>query len=275
MDPVLHALDAHSHPQFPPYDEDRGAVIERAKKAGVGIIAVGTQRSSSESAVALARQYPGFVWATTGFHPAHFVREWHHDKNEQESPERESFSSEALAALAMLPEVVAIGECGLDYFRSSTEEDRAAQEQGFLDQMEVGKKAGKPLMIHCRGAFPDLLRILAGHGKLLRAHDPGVIHFFSGSTEEARALLGLGFAFTFGGVITFASQYDEVIRYIPSDRLLTETDAPYVTPAPHRGKRNEPAYVSYVLDRMAELKGTDPAAMGERTLENARRIFGI
>lgn len=270
----------HSHPQFPAYDGDRDAVLRRLRDSGTGVIAVGTQFSTSEAALALADAYPDFVWATVGFHPGHLRDDWHHDVNEQGGSEPEVFDREKLRVLLRHPKAVAVGECGLDYFVRKDQspigdEEKKRQGDVLRAQMELASEEGKPLMIHCRSAFPDLLKMLTTHRELLRSSDPGVIHFFSGTPDEVEQLLNLGFSFTFGGVITFVHDYDKVIANIPLEKLLAETDAPYVTPAPHRGKRNEPVYVSFVLSRLAELKDTSVEVMREETLSNARRIFGI
>jgi TatD DNase family protein len=130
-------------------------------------------------------------------------------------------------------------------------------------------------MIHCRDAFADLIQILKESSANPLGANPGIIHFFTGTSDEARALLGLGFSFTFGGVITFARNYDELIRLVPLDRLLSETDAPYVAPAPYRGRRNEPAYVVEVVKKLAELKDVSLDGMREQIGKNVRRVFGV
>jgi len=128
-------------------------------------------------------------------------------------------------------------------------------------------------MIHCRSAFADLIDILTGNSKSLDSQTPGIIHFFTGTKEDAKSLLNLGFVFTFGGVVTFTRDYDEVIRMIPMDSILSETDAPYVTPVPHRGKRNEPGYVIEVVKKLADVRKVSTDQMAENIWANARRIF--
>jgi TatD DNase family protein len=136
----------------------------------------------------------------------------------------------------------------------------------FIKQIELAIETKKPLMVHCRQAFDDLIHIL---------NTPGVIHFFTGTKEDAKKLLDMGFSFSFGGVITFARDYDEVIRYIPIEHILLETDAPYVTPVPHRGKRNEPMYVMEVAKKTAEIKGLSFEEICATTSENARKMFRL
>lgn len=269
-------LDAHTHVHFPAYGDDTEAVLARAKEAGVKMITVGTQTSTSESAIEFAKKHPGTVWATVGFHPAHFSENWHHDTNEQEESFPEEFDIDKLKELAEAKEVVAIGECGLDYYRLEQDDlvSKDKQKKAFIEQIYLARDVNKPLMIHCRNAFGDLIDILEANRDALLEF-PGVIHFFSGDLGEAEALLDMGFAFTFGGVITFARDYDEVIDFLPLSAILSETDAPYVTPAPYRGKRNEPAYVVEVVKKIAELKKIDVDVAAENISRNAERIFGI
>ena len=280
-------LDAHGHVQFLNYDVDREEVVSRAKSTGVKMITVGTQASTSLAAIRLSEQYPEGMWATVGFHPGHLVlaEHWHHDKSEQEHAEQEEFAPEKLKELAKHPKVVAIGECGLDYHRfqrdpvsgggfriNHDKEVKARQAEAFIAQIEIARGLGKPLMIHCRDAFRDLIAILKEHGKDLK---PGMVHFFTGTVEDAKELLNLGYYFNFGGVVTFTRDYDEQIKLIGPDRILSETDAPYVSPEPFRGKRNEPAYVVYTVGKLAEILGLGEEEMKNKIWENARRIFDI
>ncbi len=269
-------IDAHTHIHFRAYEADVDAVLERAKAAGVRMITVGTQSSTSKTAVEFARSNPGWVWAAAGFHPGHFASEWHHDKNEQAETEREVFDLAKLREIASAPEVVAIGECGLDYFRIPEEDaaTRKMQKEGFIAQLHLSRDLKKPLMIHCRAAFPDLIDILEHHKSSLNS-PAGAIHFFSGNLDEAKKLLDLGFVFTFGGVVTFSRDYDEVIKFLPVENILPETDAPYVAPNPYRGKRNEPAYVVETIKKLAELKGLSSEEFGKISFETATRIFGL
>ena len=293
-----HFLDAHTHVQFSGYDADRDMVIKRALDADVRMINVGTQRDTSRAAVSLAERYSGELYAAIGLHPIHTSRSFH-DVQELGGGEvgsaaaegaikaftsrGEVFDMEYYRALALNPVTVALGECGLDYFHFNDDEPREAQiarqKDAFAAQIELSKDVKKPLMIHCRDAFPELTAMLRPH-----AHElpPGVIHFFTGTPDDARALLELGFSFTFGGVITFPPRkgktqgdYDEAISLIPIDHIMSETDAPYVAPAPFRGKRNEPTYVVHTVARLAELKGVSTDEMKTQIWANGKRIFGI
>lgn len=270
-------FDAHAHPQFAAYNEDREEVVRRAIKAGVGMVAVGTQKDTSRRTLELAGEHPGHIWAAVGLHPIHTSKSYH-DAEELGGGEAakaftsrgEEFDYEYYKKLAGDPKVVAIGECGLDYFRDKSDETIKRQKEGFVAQIELAAELKKPLMIHCRAAFPDLMEIL--QAEKARLHG-GITHFFSGSAEDARKLLEFGFYFTFGGVITFARDYDGIIRMIPLDRILSETDAPYVSPAPYRGKRNEPAYVVEVVKKLAEIKNVSLEKTAEQIWQNAKNAF--
>lgn len=278
----MQSFDAHTHVQFSAFDQDRDEVMARAKDAGVGMINVGTQRETSEAAIQLAEKYDD-VYASVGLHPIHTSRSFH-DAQELGGGEAakaftsrgEVFDMAAYRQLAAHPKVVAIGECGLDYFRLGEDENREAkiaqQKEALWEQIALSREVGKPLMIHCRNAFPDLIAVLRSNRRDLRA---GVVHFFTGTPADTEALLDLGFSFTFGGVITFARDYDEVIRMVPIDRILSETDAPYLTPVPYRSKRNEPIYVVETIKKLAELKGVSVETLSAQIVESARRIFGI
>ncbi len=280
--PEIKFFDAHTHVHFAAYDGDRDDVIKRASDLGIGMVTVGTQTSSSKRAVEAAKDNAN-IWAAVGFHPSHFAREWYHDKNEQVSAEREEFNVSELEKLADNEKVVAIGECGLDYSRveAGDEDTRKRQKEGFVEQVELAARVGKPLMIHCRNAhstgsgqaFGDLIDILGANRKKLTKQP--IIHFFSGNKEEAGKLLEFGAYFTFGGVITFSRDYDEVIKILPMDRILSETDAPYVAPLPHRGKRNESAYVIETVKKLAEIKLVSTESIAHQILNNAEDIFNI
>lgn len=280
-------FDAHTHVQFAAYEGDRREVIERALKANVSMINVGTQADTSAAAIKLANEYNDGVYASVGLHPVHTEKSFH-DEQELGGGEAakvftsrgEDFDYDNYKKMALDPKVVAIGECGLDYYHLS-EESKARQKEIFIKQIELAKEIQKPLMIHCRNAFTDIIEILNSELKNLNS-PPGVVHFFTGTTEDAKKLMELGFSFTFGGAVTFqpkagkpASGYDEVIKFIPLERILSETDAPYVAPMPYRGKRNEPAYVIETVKKLAEIKKVPVDEMASAILDNASRIFNI
>jgi TatD DNase family protein len=277
-------FDAHTHVQFSVFDADRDEVMARAKAVGVGMINVGTQKDTSQAAIALTEKYDG-AYAAIGLHPIHTGKSYHDEQELGGGDGAKAFTSRGevfdvatYRLLAMHPKTVAIGECGLDYFRFNETEDRETQikkqKAAFVAQMELSHEIKKPLMIHCRNAFADLIRVIKENRALLNG-EPGVIHFFTGTPDDARALLDLGFSFTFGGVVTFARNYDETIKMIPIDRILSETDAPYLAPVPYRGKRNEPAYVSETVKKLAELKNIPAHEISAQILTNAKRIFAL
>ncbi len=282
MNPTL--IDVHTHVQFHAFSEDADAVIRRALDAGVWMVTVGTQKDTSRKAIGIAERYQEGVYATVGLHPIHTEKSYH---DEQElgiaNKELGGFTSRGeeidyayYKKLAMHPRVVGIGECGLDYYRIANKElGIEKQKKAFIEQIELSLEVKKPLMVHCRNAFKDLIEILNSYFPIRNSRSPGIIHFFSGTTDDARRLLDLGFSFSFGGVITFAQDYDEVIRYIPLERILVETDAPYVAPAPHRGKRNEPSYIEEVAKKLAEVKNVSIMDVAIETTKNARNVFGI
>ncbi len=287
-------FDSHTHIQFPAYDADREEVLARAKKAGVKMIAIGTQYSTSLSGVALAEKYPEDVWASIGFHPNHAVAVgWYHDSKEQKAAESEIFDKKKFEELARNPKVVAIGECGLDYYRltghSTWSMDQGAsikeaQKRVFMEQIEIAQSVGKLLMIHARpskgtdDAYEDVLGIfsspLYSRGRT-KVGDYKIIHFYEGSFAMTKKLVEAGYYFTFGGIITWKRDYDDILAYIPLERILLETDAPYVAPEPHRGERNEPAYVVETAKKLAELSGKTFEEVCEITTSNVKMVFGV
>ena len=277
MSQVPRLIDAHTHIQFAAYKDDRDEVIKRSLDAGIWLVNVGTQKDTSLEAIKLAEKYSEGVYATVGLHPVHTDKSFHDEAElgaDQTFTSRgEIFDDETYKKLAEHPKVVAIGECGLDYYRLEID-SKNKQKEAFIKQIELATEVKKPLMIHCRKAFDDLIDILKDNNPKLQTI-PGIIHFFSGDIVHATRLLDMGFYFTFGGVITFVHDYDKVVKLIPLDKILLETDAPYVTPVPYRGQHNEPSYVLEVAKKIGEIKGIDFEEISHHTVENARTIFGI
>lgn len=276
-------IDSHAHAQFAAYDADRDEVMKRALESRVGIINVGTLFSTSLAAVRLAEKYKDGVWATVGFHPSHAAPNAHHDTWEAREKNGGSFDYEAFRKLAKHPKVVAVGECGLDYYR--LEGDAVAvkekQKQVLESQLKLAAEVSKPLTLHCRpskgtaDAYDDLHNMLAASAGNFQSGLRGVVHFFAGNTATAKKFLDLGFYISFAGPITFASEYEDVVKYVPLDRILVETDAPYASPAPYRGKRNEPLYVFEISKKIAELHGLSFEEVSSRTLGNTKELFRI
>ena len=185
----------------------------------------------------------------------------------------EEFVFEYYKKLGQHGKVIAIGECGLDYYRLD-KETKLTQVKAFEEQIKLAFELKKPLMIHCREAFKDLIEALDANKKLL-INPAGIVHFFTGTKEYAEDLMKFGFSFSFGGVTTYARDYDEVIQYIGLDHIMLETDAPYVAPEPFRGKRNEPSYIPYVAAAIAKIFVADPAMVAQKTVENAQRVLRI
>ena len=255
-------VDIHSHLNFPEYDADREEVIARMKEKGVATITVGTSLETSQSAVELARLHDN-IFASIGIHPI--------------DDEGAMFDERAFEELVKDPKVVAIGECGLDYGKSGVidEELKAKQKILFEKQIDFAAAHDKSVMIHARNSNKDIIEILKEkkkhHGTKLR----GNAHFFTGTKEEAQDYFDLDFTISFTGVVTFARDYDEVIKYAPSDRIMSETDAPFVAPIPYRGKRNEPSFVIGVAQKIAEIRGEDAEKTRISLLNSAIQRFGL
>jgi len=272
--------DIHTHINLSAFKDDRDEVTKRALEAGVAHINVGTSLATSRRAVELAQLYEG-VYAAVGLHPVHTAEADHGEEEVGEGGKpfrshEEVVDHDALKVLASDPKVVAIGECGLDYFHT-TPESEAKQREAFRAQIALANELNKPLMLHirngkdsARNAYADAVEILKAEAKVL-----GNSHFFAGSVEDAKRFFDIGYTVSFTGVVTFTRDYDEVVRYAPVDMLHAETDAPYVTPVPYRGSRNEPAYVVEVVKKLAEIKGLEAEAFAAQLMENAGRIFGI
>lgn len=270
-------FDVHTHLQFHAFKDDADLVIQRALAAGIWMVNVGTQVDTSQAAINIAEKFKEGVYAAVGLHPIHTQKSFY-DKQElggaaEFTSRGENFDPVSYKKLAQHPKVVAIGECGLDYYRLEPD-TKEKQKKAFLQQIELAQEVSQPLMVHCRQAFGDLISVLTVN-RLALNDPPGIIHFFSGTKDDAKQLLDLGFSFSFGGVITFTRDYDEVLNYIPLNRLLLETDAPYVAPVPYRGRRNEPVYVVEVAKKLAEIKKTSMERVAETTFANANKIFHI
>jgi TatD DNase family protein len=252
-------VDTHAHLHDPAFDADRTRVIARARAAGVaGFLTIGTDVATSEAAVALAAAEPD-VYAAVGIHP--------HDARTADAA-----ALRRIAALARMPRVVAVGEIGLDYYRDLS--PRVAQRTALVAQIELARAVGKPVLLHCREAHADLLDVCLAEGV---AAVGGILHCFSGDLEVARRGLGLGLLISIAGPVTYPSarRLVEVVRALPLESLVVETDCPYLPPQPWRGQRNEPAYLPVTAARVAELLGVAVATIAAATTENAARVLGL
>jgi TatD DNase family protein len=254
-------VDSHAHLDAHQFDGDRDAVLRRAEDVGLrAVVNIGYNAATWRTTIALAEAHPG-IFACLGLHP-NDAADW----DETIIP--------ALESLHQHPKAVAVGETGLDYYRDYAPPEK--QQAAFRAQLALARRLGKPVVIHHREAHADLRSILreevAAHGLL-----NGVLHAFSGGPEFAAEMLDLGLHLGIGGPVTFRNATDlhEAVRLAPLDRLLIETDSPWLAPHPHRGRRNESAYVALVAARIAELRAMDAAGIARITTENARRFFAI
>lgn len=260
-------IDTHCHLDSIDFDIDREEILERMKSLDMGAITIGADLESSRKAIEIAKQNDK-IWACVGMHPEHITID-HLDLTESDGAIFE------LEKLITDPKVVAIGECGLDYFRLANQEQKKLQKKLFESQIDLALKYKKPLMLHIREAYDDALYILEDYKKQSGEKLRGNVHFFAGNTEIAKKFLNLGFTLSFTGVVTFARDYDEVIKYIPQAAIMSETDAPWVAPIPFRGKRNEPAYVIEVVKKLAEIRGENVDELNNAIVANAKRVFLI
>lgn len=253
-------IDSHAHIDDQKFGEDREQILENAREAGVElIINPGADEASSLRAVEMSEKYP-MVFATVGIHP-HDAKDY--DKNRH---------PELLRAWAQKEKVVAIGEIGLDYHYDYS--PREVQQAVFVDQLIIAKEVKQPIVIHNRESMEDMVRILKEY--FVPEHG-GVMHSYSGSVEMAKVFLDMGFYLSISGPLTFsnARKLPEVVAMMPMDRLLVETDSPYLTPTPHRGKRNEPAYVRLVAEEIARIRKLPIGEVEAITTANTKKVFRI
>ncbi|MEO2054054.1 MAG: TatD family hydrolase [Nitrospira sp.] len=256
-------IDTHTHIADPEFDEDREEVIQRALAAGVyRMILIGTNLLSSQRAVALAEKY-SFLWAAVGLHP--------HDAKDLDDDLLNAFDH-----LADHPKVVAIGETGLDYFYNHSPSE--IQKAAFVEQIRLAKKKQLPLVVHTRDAWKDTFDLLKKEDVREYAEAVGaVFHCFTGDKAVAEEGIGFGFHLSFSGIMTFpkATPIQEAAAGIPLDKVLIETDAPYLAPQGKRGKRNEPAFVGLIAEKLAHLRDCPISAISQATSDNANRIFNL
>jgi len=258
-------FDTHTHVDFEGYKDDADEVIQRALNNNTWLINVGTHFETSKSAVDTSAKYSQGVFAAVGLHP-----------NYTYQPHFETFEESKYEAM-LTDKVVGIGECGLDYFRLPESSDRAqliaTQKAEFIKHLHFARKHNLPIIIHCRDAYADVLEILKSEYK----DGQGVIHSFTDSWDTAKEFLDLGFYVAVNGILTFdkTGKLAEVVEKTPFDKLLIETDAPYLTPPPFRGKRNEPNYVQYVAQKIADIKKLPLEEVANQTFQNACDLFKV
>lgn len=255
----MELVDTHAHLDFPRFDEDRKEVIERAIDGGVKtIVNIGSDMTSSRNSVELSRRY-NEIYSVVGIHPHN----------------ADSFNlnvSKKLKSLSENKKVVAIGEIGLDFHYDNS--PREKQKQAFRAQLRLAKSLDLPVVIHTRDADEETLEILKEENA---DKIGGIMHCFASDKKMAKEILDLGFYIAFGGLITFKNLANlrEVVKEVPMNKILVETDAPYLTPDPYRGKRNEPLYVKYVVKKIAEVKGLSEEEVAKKTTENAKKVYNI
>ena len=280
----MELIDTHAHVNFNAFKEDTDEVIRRSLAENVWMINVGSQFSTSERAVAIAESHGSGVYASVGLHPIHLTSGLFKAKVDTEEIEfktrEEEFDFEKYKKLALRfgsgqakSKVVAIGETGFDYWykpktKVRMEEFKNRQKEVFLQHLKLAKESGLPLIFHCRVAFDDFFQAIKDFSGI-----NGVMHCFTGDWEQAEKCLKLGFYIGFNGII-FKFDSKEVIKKVPLERILVETDCPYLTPNPMTG-RNEPLYVKYVAEEIAKIKNIDIEEIAKVTTENAKRLFGL
>ncbi|MFA5777936.1 MAG: TatD family hydrolase [Candidatus Paceibacterota bacterium] len=259
-------IDIHAHLDSRFFKENLKEVIDRMVEKEIGAITIGVDYETSKEAIAMAGKYD-FIWAGVGLHPADNVNE--------------VFDFDKYLELAKNSKVVCIGECGLDYFREEDEEKKNKQKEIFKKHIEIAVVSNKPLMMHVRptkgsmDAYQDALSILEEYKNKVGEKLEGNFHFFAGDLSIAKKALSLGFTMSFDGPITFARDYDEVIKFLPLELIMAETDAPFAAPVPYRGGTCEPFMVIEIIKKIAEIKNLPEEEVAQAIVLNAKRVFGI
>ena len=277
-------IDTHAHVNFNAFKDDADEVIRRSLAADTWMILVGSETKTSKRALEYANKYEKGVYAAVGLHPVHTHEQKAEGEDYEFTTREEDFSYDVYEKLAQFKKVVAIGEVGLDYYQVDAAGDIRAikqkQKQVFQEQLKLAHNLKLPVIIHCRQAHDDMLEILKAFKKDHKDSLPkdkawGVMHCFSGDEELAWQYFKLGLNISFTGLITFSAQWDDLIRRLPNDKFMVETDCPYMTPEPFRGRRNEPLFVKKVAERIAEIKNLSLEKISEITTNNAKILFNI
>lgn len=289
-------IDSHAHVEFGAFNDDWKEVVNRAFEQGIQLVNVGTNLKTSKAAVDMAEKVGDGMWATIGIHPIHLakdIKETASFNGDEYSfvTKRESFDKRDYFELAQHPKVVAIGESGLDFFHiddfkgddMTGEQFKELQREVFYEILGFAREVGKPHVFHCRDAYDEFVEMVkefsdnsdggSGDGYKVR----GVVHCYTGNREQAQKILDLGLYIGFTGIVTFpnAKELQEVAKMVPLDRMLIETDSPYLAPQPVRGQRNEPMYVEHVAEKIAELKGISVEEVAEATVKNTIELFDL
>jgi len=277
-------IDTHSHLNFNAYRDDVDEVIKRALDEDVQMIIASANYKSSKKALEIANKYQRGVNVAVGLHPTNLEDVIEKYDGKELTVSAEEFNVDIYQQLAKFKKVVAIGEIGLDYFRRDLHKNmqviKEQQKKVLLAQLKLAVALDLPVILHCRDAHDDMLALLTKFKadyieQLPKDRSWGVMHCFSGDEDLAWKYFSLGLIISFTGLITFSKQWDDLIRKVPNDKFMIETDCPFMTPEPYRGKRNEPVLVKYVAKRVAEIKGITMELVEECTTENAKRLFRI
>ena len=277
-------IDTHAHINFNAYKDDGDEVIRRALAEEVAMILVGSDYKTSKRALDYANKYEKGVWAAVGLHPMQIFSFRAKTDDYDFQTRGEDFNYDSYDKLTEFERVVAIGEIGLDYYHLDPASDIAfikeKQKEVFRAQLLLARRTGKPVIIHCRQAHDDMVEILKDfkkvHKEMFSANQPwGVMHCFSGDENLAWTYFDLGLLLSFTGLITFSNQWDDLIRKLPLGKIMIETDAPFLTPEPFRGQRNEPLLVKKGAERIAQIKNIATTKVAAETTANARNLFKI
>ena len=277
-------IDTHAHVNFSAFKDDADEVIHRSLAAETWMILVGSEIKTSKRALDYANKYEKGVYAAVGLHPMHTHAQKATGEDYDFNTREEEFSYDVYEKLGQFKKVVAIGEIGLDYYyidlTSNVAEIKRRQKEVFIKQMELALNLKLPCIIHCRQAHDDMTEILKTFKKEHKDGLPkdkpwAVMHCFSGDEELAWQYFSLGLIVSFTGLITFSAKWDDLIRRIPNDKFMVETDCPYMTPEPFRGQRNEPSLVKKVVERIAQIKNLSLERISEVSAANARKFFNI
>lgn len=278
-------IDTHAHINFHHFREDADEVIKRALDHNTDMVLVGSEFKTSKRGLEYANKYEKGIYSAVGLHPIHLENIQVKEEDAEFISRAEEFNYDNYEKLARMEKVVAIGEIGLDYnyinkISPEAEKIKNKQKEVFVKQLNLARDLELPAIIHCRMAHIDLLEILKNfkekNKQFLAPGEPwGVIHCFSGNEDLAWEYFNLGLMISFTGLITFSKQWDDLIRKMPVDKFMIETDCPYMTPEPYRGKRNEPVLVKYVAERIAQIRKTGLERIAEASTANAKNFFDI
>lgn len=275
----MRLIDTHCHVGFKAYADDAAEVIQRAQGDDITMVTIGTQADTSRAAAALANQHDD-VYASIGLHPTHTIAHGFNDTQELDFKPRQEAFDEAVydEIMASSKKIVGIGETGLDYYRlpvESAADMKKTQWQATMAQFAFAAKHRLPIIVHCRDAHADMVSVINEAGRAWPNQRRGVIHCFTGTYEEAKRYVEMGWWISFSGIAVFADEVGAVAAKLPMDSIVIETDAPYLTPPPHRGKRNEPLYVKFIAQHLAERRKMSIDDFAAATTANALKLFNL